>query len=146
MDPPDNSSFDEMDRTLAMGWNVDGLESVSVSCAELAHGAGGSDAGGLTEVFTHTSLGTDAKSTPPERPSNHEFSDGIHRGHKEGFPPLKTRLAPLMGVTGVASGNPCDGQSKGKGEMSRVTVGTETDFAAGEQVPMFEAWVVAGFP
>ena len=62
MDSPENSSFDEMTSTLSMGWNMDRLETVSRTCAELAHGAWGSYAGGLAQVFTNASLGTNPES------------------------------------------------------------------------------------
>jgi len=62
MDSPENSSFDEMHRTLSVGRNVDTFQSITRTCAELAHGTGGSYAGGFAEVFTYRSFGSDAES------------------------------------------------------------------------------------
>lgn len=88
MDPPDNSSFKEVHSTLSMGWNVDRLETAAGARTELANGAWGSDTGGFTQRLTNASLGSNAESTPPKRAGDHEFSDGINGGHKEGFPRL----------------------------------------------------------
>lgn len=42
MDSPENSGFDEVNRTLAMGWDVDGLETATGSGAQQADGTWGS--------------------------------------------------------------------------------------------------------
>ena len=55
-------SFDEMTSTLSMGRNVDTFQSITRTCAELAHGAWGSYAGGLAQVFTYRSFGTNPES------------------------------------------------------------------------------------
>jgi len=61
MDPPENSSFEEVNSTLSVWWNVDRLESAPSTCAEKTDGAWGSIAIAGAQVFPHTSLGTHAK-------------------------------------------------------------------------------------
>ena len=64
MDPPENSSFDEVTSTLAMGWNVNGLESAAGARTELAHSARGTDCFGSAQAFVGLGFGSDTKSTP----------------------------------------------------------------------------------
>ena len=52
----------------------------------------------------------------------------------------------MVGVTGVTRSHTRDSQRKGKGDMGRVTVGTEADFAAGETLETTQGGIVSGFP
>jgi len=56
------SGFNEMDCTLAVGWNLDRFQSTPRTRTEKTHGAWGTDSGGFAEGFAHTSLGSDAES------------------------------------------------------------------------------------
>jgi hypothetical protein len=66
MDPPENSSFNEMRCTGAVGRYPHVFYSVAGSGAELTHSAWGSIAIGSAKGFANGSFGTHAESTPPE--------------------------------------------------------------------------------
>jgi len=132
--------------TLSVGWNMDGLETPASTRTQQADGAWGSIAIAGAKGLARRSFGSHAKSTPPERSSDDQLRDAVHTGHKEGFPPLKTRLTPLMGVTGVTGSNSGNCKRKGKRDVDWVTVGTETDFAASETLEGSKQRVVSGFP
>jgi hypothetical protein len=61
MDPPDNSSFNEVHRTGAVGGDVDRLETPASTRTEKTDGAWGSIAIGSAKGFTNASLASNAK-------------------------------------------------------------------------------------
>ncbi len=66
MDPPDNSSFDEVTSTRAVGRDVDRFETPASTRTEKTHGTWGSIAITGAKGLADTSLGSHAESTPPE--------------------------------------------------------------------------------
>ena len=81
MDSPENSSFKEMNRPLAMGWDPHVFQSTPIARAEKTHGAWGADRFGSAKGFGGLSLGANTEGGPSKRASDHEFSDAVHTGH-----------------------------------------------------------------
>lgn len=146
MDSPENSGFKEMHRTGSVGRDVDAFQSITGTRTQQADSAGGPVAIRGAQAFAHTSLGANPESTPTHASGDHEFCDAVHTGHKDGTPRLETRLAPLMGVARPPRRNSGNGKRKGKGEMSRITVGAETNLAARETLETTQGRIVARFP
>ena len=82
MDPPDNSSFNEVHRTGAVWRDVDRLETPASTRTQQAHSAWGSIAIGSAKGLADRSFASNAKGAPPERPGDHKFRDAVHTGHK----------------------------------------------------------------
>ena len=64
MDSPENSGFDEVTSTLAVGRNVDRLESATGTRTQQTHGAWGADCLTGAQAFVGLGFGSDTKSTP----------------------------------------------------------------------------------
>lgn len=77
-------------------------------------------------------IGGDTESTPPYRAGDNQLSRSVHGCHHKLFPSLKRRLAPLMGVAGMARRCARDRKGKGKGKVGGVAVCSETDTSARE--------------
>lgn len=91
-------------------------------------------------------VGCDAERAPTHRASDDEFGCGVYGCHKDGLPTLKRRLAPLVGVASVTTGNAGDRKRKGQGDVSGIAIGSETDFAAREAIHPLQGRVSARFP
>ena len=94
----------------------------------------------VIEVRGHT------ESRPTHGTSDEEFSGGVHTGHKQLLPPLETGFAPLVGVSGVTSGNASDRKRKGKGHVCGVTICAESDFPACEAIHKLQGRIFTRFP
>lgn len=81
MDSPENSGFNEVSSTLAVGRDMDRLESTPGSRTEETHRTRGSDRFTGAQAFVGLSLGTHAEGTPSEGTGDHKFSHGVNGSH-----------------------------------------------------------------
>jgi hypothetical protein len=89
MDPPENSSFNEVTSTLSVWGDVDRLETAASTRTEKTDGAWRTVAITSAKGLANASLGANPKSTPPKRSGDHEFRDAVHTGHQKGSPRLE---------------------------------------------------------
>jgi len=91
-------------------------------------------------------VGCYSESGPSHGTGDEEFGGGVHGCHKNGTPPLQTRLSPLVGVSRVTRSDTRNGKRKAQREMSRITICAEADFPTCEAIHKLECGIFTRFP